>query len=227
MNLEILFDDDYLIAINKPPGILVHRTNISEDKVFILQLLRDQIGQRIYPVHRLDRGTSGVLVFGKSKESAALLAGQFREKKTQKTYLAIVRGFVKEKDTIDYPMAKEKGKPLQNAITSYKKLAQSELLFSVGKYPSSRYSFVEIQPETGRFHQIRKHFAHIRHPIINCKKHGDVKHNNYFRNELGISRMLLHASKLRLIHPIDNESIILKAPINLEFQNAMDLTRLS
>ena len=221
MSFEILFHDDHFIAINKPSGILVHRTKISEDEVFVLQLLRNQIGQRIYPVHRLDRGTSGVLIFGKSKESAALLAEQFREKKVQKTYLAIVRGFVNEEGMIDYPIAKEKGKPLQEAITNYKRIAVSELDFSVGKYPTSRYSYVKIQPQTGRFHQIRKHFTHIRHPIINCKKHGDVKHNNYWRKELRVSRMLLHASSLDFVHPIDNQMIKLESAFDEAFKKAL------
>lgn len=227
MIFEILFQDDHLIAINKPSGILVHRTRISEDEVFVLQLLRDQINQKIYPVHRLDRGTSGVLIFGKTKEAASLLASQFRDKKVQKTYWAVVRGYVEETGIIDYPIAKEKGKPLQEAITNYRKIAQSELNFSVGKYPTSRYSLVEIQPETGRFHQIRKHFAHLRHPVINCKKHGDVKHNNYFRKELGISRMLLHASQIVFAHPFDNQMIILNAQFDDEFKEALTITNLS
>ena len=104
---EILHDDEHLIAINKPPGMLVHRSRLSEDRVFVLQLLRDQIGQRLYPAHRLDRATSGVLVFGKDPASAAALGAQFMDKSLEKKYLAVVRGFVPEQDVIDYPLADE------------------------------------------------------------------------------------------------------------------------
>lgn len=223
MPFQILFEDEYFIAINKPPGILVHRTKISEDQVFVLQLLRNQIRKRVYPIHRLDRGTSGVLIFGKSKEAASKLSENFRNLDIEKTYLAIVRGYVKDEETIDYEIAKEKGKPLQNAVTHYKKLTQTELQIPVGRYPTARYSYVEIHPKTGRFHQIRKHFSHIRHPVINCKKHGDVKHNKFFKNELGIERLLLHASALKFTHPVDNEEIIIKAELEESFSTVLEI----
>jgi len=184
----ILYEDEHYIAIRKPCRILVHRTNISEDTVFVLQLLRDQINQRIYPVHRLDRATSGVLIFGKSSEAARLLGLQMQEKKIKKQYLAIVRGYVEDAATINYSLAPEPHKPKQEAVTHYQKIQQAEMLFSVGRYPTSRYSLVNIQLETGRRHQIRRHFSHLRHPIINDRRHGDVKHNNYFREVLGIKK---------------------------------------
>lgn len=220
-SFQILYQDDYFIAINKPCGILVHRTNISEDTVFVLQLLRDQIGQRIYPIHRLDRATSGTLIFGKDKESAGALAQQFRDKTIDKTYLAIIRGFVEAEGTIDYAYTLEPHRPKKDAITHYKCLAQSTLDFSVGKYPTSRYSYVSITLETGRRHQIRRHFAYLRKPIIGDKRYGDVKHNNYWRNNLGIGRMLLHAKSLSFVHPVSQEKIIIEAELNEEFKNAL------
>ncbi|MEM7371876.1 MAG: pseudouridine synthase [Bacteroidota bacterium] len=218
---EILTEDDDLIAINKPSGILVHRTTISEDTTFVLQLLRDQIGQRIYPVHRLDRGTSGVLLFAKHEQAASLLGEQFRHREVQKTYLAVIRGYVEERATIDYPLTSSTGtKPLPSR-THYQRLSQIDYPVAIGRYPSSRLSFVNIQPETGRWHQIRRHFSHIRHPIIGDKKHGDVKHNTYFREVLGVGRLLLHASELRLRHPLREEFIHIRTDLSPEWIDVM------
>jgi len=218
ITFDILYQDDHYVAINKPCRILVHRSAISEDKVFVLQLLRDQIGQKIYPIHRLDRATSGVLIFGKTSEAASLLGKQMQEHLVKKTYLAIVRGYVEERGTIDYALAPEPDKPKQEAITHYKKLHQSEMPFSVGRYPSSRYSLVEVTLETGRRHQIRRHFSHLRHPIINDRRHGDVKHNKYFEKVIGTERLLLHAQKMKLYHPIKEEIVEVIAPLGADFE---------
>ena len=217
----ILYEDDHYIAINKPPGILVHKTKISEDTQFVLQLLRDQIGQRIYPVHRLDRGTSGVLVFGKTKESAALLSEQFRAKTVSKKYLAIIRGYVEAEGTIDYPLEGKPHLPKQEAITHFKKLKETEMSFAVNRYPTSRYSLIEITLETGRRPQIRRHLAHVRHPVIGDKRHGDCKHNKYFSQTFHLNRMLLHASTFQFLHPISQKDILIKAAMDSEFERAI------
>lgn len=222
--LEILYEDDWFLAVNKPSGILVHRTGISEDKRFVLQLLRNQVGYRVYPIHRLDRGTSGVLLFGKLQEAAAFMGLQLRTREVRKQYLAIVRGFMDAQDTIDYPIADAPGEPKQEAVTHYRRLAQAEINTPVGRYATARYSLVEITPETGRFHQIRKHFSHLRHPVIGDKKHGDIKHNAYFREVLNIPRLLLHASQLAFPHP-QTADIMLKieAPLDSTFLAALEV----
>ena len=222
---EILHDDEHLIAINKPPGMLVHRSRLSEDRVFVLQLLRDQIGQRLYPAHRLDRATSGVLVFGKDPASAAALGAQFMDKSLEKKYLAVVRGFVPEQDVIDYPLADEEtGKGFQPAITHYRRLAQVLHDWPIGlRYPTARFSLVEVEPETGRRHQIRKHFAHLRHPVINDPRHGDVKHNKYFRENFGLTRLLLHARRLSLRHPATGEMLHIEAGLDAEFERGLQI----
>ncbi len=219
----ILFQDDDYVAINKPSGILVHKTNISEDTTFVLQGLRDQIKQRIYPVHRLDRGTSGVLIFGKNKEAAGLLGAQFRLKTVNKTYWAIIRGFVEASGIIDYPIASEKGKALKKAITHFKKIDQTEINQPVGRYPTARYTLIEAKPETGRFHQIRKHFAHLRHPVIGDKKHGDVKHNKFFKNTLELEGLLLHCLEMQFEHPFLKEGVKIEAPLRAAFEKAIQL----
>jgi tRNA pseudouridine65 synthase len=221
--LPILFEDDDFIAINKPIRLLVHRTPISEDRVFALQLLRDQIGQRIYPVHRLDRGTSGVLIFGKTKEAAAQLSTLLRDRLVSKTYLAIIRGFVEEEGVIDYPLSNKPNQAPQDALTRFKRIAQIEMPFHVNRYPTSRYSYVAIQPHTGRRHQIRRHFSHLRHPIIGDKKHGDVKHNNYFRNQFELDRLFLHSRSLEFIHPFRKDLLRIESPFDNQFKKALDL----
>jgi len=218
----ILFEDDHFVGINKPTGILVHRTPISEDKVFVLQLLRKQLQQRLYPVHRLDRATSGVLIFAKTSEAAAALATLFREKKVQKTYLAVVRGFLEAEGRIDYPLLHENGQLRQEAITFYQKLAEVELPIPIGRYQTARYSLLKIWLETGRRHQIRRHFSHLRHPIIGDKRHGDVKHNKYFQEQFNLPRLLLHAARLEFQHPFRQTPIALTASPDSLFLKALD-----
>ena len=214
--LEIIYQDDNYVAINKPHGLLVHRTKIAEEKTeFALQILRDQIGQRVYPVHRLDRKTAGVLIFGLNSEATKLLAKQFTERTTQKTYFAIVRGFSPEKGTINKPLKSEKGN-LQESETHFETIANFTLPIPMGKYPTCRYSFVKIQPKTGRMHQIRRHFNHISHPIIGDYKHGDYRHNQLFIKEFGQNVMYLHASSLSFIHPFEQKEITL----NTNFQSS-------
>ena len=220
---DIVFEDEWIIAINKPIGILVHRTSISEDTEFVLQLLRNQIKKRVYPIHRLDRATSGVLLFGKNKEVASLLNTSFRNHMVSKKYLAIVRGFVDEEARIDYPLKSDPFKPEQEAITNYRKLEQTTLDAAISRYPTSRYSLVEIKPQTGRQHQIRKHFAHLRHPVIGDKKHGDCKHNKYFYEVLQIPRMLLHASQLSIEHPFGGQQLCIEAPLDELFTKALTI----
>lgn len=218
MGLDIIYEDEHYVAINKPHGLLVHRTRIAEEKKeFALQMLRDQLKQKVYPLHRLDRGTSGVLLFAKSPEAATPLVQQFEERETGKVYYAIVRGYTPEAATIDNPIRPDKDhqhKLPQDAVTHYTRLATIELPIPVGRYATARYSLVQVKPETGRMHQIRKHFAHIRHYIIGDKKHGDWRHNKMFLEELNCPHMLLHAAELRFMHPYTGKDVLVKAPLS-------------
>ncbi|NEM98767.1 pseudouridine synthase [Pontibacter burrus] len=218
MGLDIIYEDEYYVAINKPHGLLVHRTRIAEEKKeFALQMLRDQLNQKVYPVHRLDRGTSGVLLFAKSPEAAAPLVQQFEERETGKVYYAIVRGYTPDAATIDNPIRPDKDhqhKLPQDAVTHYARLATIELPIPVGRYATARYSLVQVKPETGRMHQIRKHFAHIRHYIVGDKKHGDWRHNKMFLEELNCPHMLLHGAELQFKHPYTGQEVLVKAPLS-------------
>lgn len=235
--LEILYQDEYVVAINKPSGLLVHRswldTNATE---FAVQKLRDQIGQHVYPVHRLDRPTSGVLLFVLDKDSARHLMQQFIDHTTEKRYLAVVRGHLDE-GLLDYPLKyqydkiadknADKTKPPQEAITAYRCLAKTELPIPVGPYSASRYSLMELVPKTGRKHQLRRHMKHLRHPIVGDTSHGDGKHNTMFRENFDIHRLLLHAATLCFIHPKTLQKIEVYAPITGDFLRVLSAIHLS
>ncbi|MFC3414489.1 pseudouridine synthase [Algoriphagus hitonicola] len=223
--LEIIHEDEHLIAINKPAGLLVHRTSIAaeEQSEFAVQKLRDQIGSKVYPAHRIDRPTSGVLLFAKNPESLPLLKVQFAERLVSKKYLALVRGYLSEKEgRINYPLENERSKKLQEAITDYKVLEKIEIPFdTTGRYPTSRYSLVEMSPLTGRTHQIRRHLAHLRHYIIGDKKHGNNKQNHFFFTQFGLENLLLHAYQLELQHPWTKQEMSLKASIPDHFRTIL------
>ena len=223
--LEIVYQDDHLIAINKPHGLLVHRSSIANDaKEFALQLLRDQVNRHVSPVHRLDRKTGGLLLFAFEKDIEIAMHQQFQNGLVQKKYLAVVRGYAPDSLDIDYPLAKENG-TIQDAFTAFITLKRAELDIAFGKHSSSRYSLVEATPTTGRMHQLRKHFAHIFHPIIGDRKHGCNKQNKLFKEEWEMTTMLLHASELIFKHPVTNEEIHLKAPLQAEFIRVMELMK--
>ena len=227
--LDIIFQDEYIIAINKPSGLLVHRSMIDRHETrFALQILRDQINQYVYPVHRLDKPTSGVLVFALSSTIARKLSEQFQDKKIQKNYLAIVRGYTPLSGTINHPLKEKldkisdnksrKDKPPQEAISHYQRLATIEIPIFVDRYPSSRYSLVKVQPETGRKHQIRRHMKHIGHPIIGDAKHGKGIHNRFFQENYQCHRLLLSCTDMYFNHPVHNTKIHLHAPLDETFQ---------
>jgi len=221
MTLELLYHDEHLVVINKPSGLLVHRSEIDRhETAFALQLVRNQIGQRVYPVHRLDKPTSGVLVFAKQSETASALVEQWRQRDIEKHYLAIVRGYMPEFTHLDYAMSPpvdkyakhERVKPPQEAITDFTSLAQVELPIEIDKYPQSRYSLLDCRPHTGRKHQIRRHLKHLSHPIIGDARYGKGKHSRYFRDHFDAPRLLLHAWSLSMDHPITQAPLTFIAP---------------
>jgi len=222
--LPILLQDEHLVAIHKPPGLLMHRSPISRDTVFVLQTLRDQIGQRVYPVHRLDRATSGVLLFGLSPEAAQKVVQQFEARTVEKEYRALARGWVEDAGVIDHPVADEEGNNIpQEAVTDYRCLQRGELPFEVDRYPTSRYSLVSVSPRTGRRQQIRRHFKHISHHLIGDTTHGNGKHNRFFREQFGIHRLMLTSQVLAFDHPYTNQRIRLQAMQELEWQRLSDI----
>jgi tRNA pseudouridine65 synthase len=211
MALPILYRDEHLIAIHKPAGLLVHRTALDRHETrFAVQLLRDQIGQHVWPVHRLDRGTSGVLLFALNPDSLRAAAAQFEAGSVAKQYLAIVRGWPDAAGDIAHPLPRildkaDRGHPdalnaPQEARTRYQNLAQCELAISDGRYPTSRYALLALQPETGRRHQLRRHLKHIAHPIIGDATYGKGPHNRAIAQFTGHARLLLACTELQLLN---------------------------
>lgn len=203
----ILAQDESYVVIDKPSGFHVHQPEypnrrVSRD-VVCLGLLRNQLNQYVYPAHRLDVGTSGILLFALSSESASKFGKVFRENRAQKTYYAVVRGYLTEdKGRIEIPLESDSTGELYNAITDYEVISKVELPFAVGKrHPTTRYSLVKVMPVTGRFHQIRRHFARLSHPVIGDCMHGDSHHNRFFREQLGVSGLMLRASALEIDEP--------------------------
>ncbi len=230
--LSVLYRDEHLIAIDKPAGLLVHPSWIDRHETrCAMMMLRDQIGQYVYPVHRLDKPTSGILLFALSPEIARSLTDAFTHKRVEKRYLAVVRGFVDETGVIDHPLQEKldritdrkarQDKPPQAAVTEYRRLATLELPVRVDRYPSSRYSLLEARPLSGRKHQIRRHFKHIAHPIIGDTSYGKSNHNRLFAKRFDCHRLLLAASRLELPHPITGEPLRLEAGLDPCFSSVM------
>ncbi|MBK9254767.1 MAG: pseudouridylate synthase [Saprospiraceae bacterium] len=216
--MEILFEDDFLIAVNKPHGVFVHRSSLDKEAdVFVLQQVRDYVGSFVHLVHRLDRKTSGVLLLAKSAEIHSEMSKAFAGREVSKKYLAIVRGYTEDAGMIDYAITNDRGK-LQDAETHYKTIDRTEINISSGKFPTSRYSLVELSPVTGRQHQLRKHMSHIFHPIIGDRPHGCNKQNKFFLEHFKMDTMLLHASYLEFIHPIGQNTVQISCPVQDEFR---------
>lgn len=207
--LEILHQDDVLVAVQKPPGLLVHRTRLdARESRFCVQLLRDQLGQEVYPCHRLDKPTSGVLLFALDPETLQHLNALFADGAVEKTYHALVRGWIPGEGCLDYPLkplredskasAKAGAKP---ARTAYRPLQRFEIPVPIGPHPTARCCLVELKPRTGRRHQLRRHMAHLRHPVIGDTRHGDGAWNRLFRDRFPCHRLLLEAVELHFRHP--------------------------
>ena len=230
--LEILYQDEVLVAVNKPAGMLVHRSWLDRHETqFVMQTLRDQIGQRVYPIHRLDRPTSGVLLFALNSEIANLLCKQFEQKQIEKQYLAVVRGYVTGHGEIDYPLKvqldkiadkfSQPDKAPQSAVTFYEGLQTVEMPYGVGRYATSRYSLVRLIPQTGRKHQLRRHMKHIFHPILGDTQYGDLHQNRALMEHTGCARLLLHAEKLTFVHPLTQRPMTIQAGLDAQWQNLM------
>ncbi|MCK0715944.1 tRNA pseudouridine(65) synthase TruC [Chromohalobacter sarecensis] len=218
--LPILYQDERMVAVHKPSGMLVHRSAIAADaQVFALQTLRNQLGRHVYPVHRLDRPTSGLLLFALDPEMAKALGEEFTAHRVHKRYLAVVRGVGPEQDVLDYGLREEDGKrpksemPEQAAWTAVRRLDSVELPVCIDRYPQVRYSLMEAQPWTGRRHQIRRHLSRRGYPIIGDAKHGKGAHNRFFRDHLESPRLLLAAVGMTLWHPERQRTLHIDAPL--------------
>jgi len=226
--LTVLYRDEHIVVIDKPAHLLVHRSALDRHETrFAVQMLRDQIGHHVWPAHRLDRGTSGVLLFGLSAGTAASLGQQFAAGTVGKRYLAVVRGHPPETGCIDHPLSRQRdayefagdacSNEAQAALTRFRRLATTELPFAVDRYPSSRYALLEVSPVTGRRHQIRRHLKHIAHPVIGDATYGKGRHNRFFAEHFGCRRLLLACTVLAFTHPASGAALEIKSPVSGEF----------
>ncbi|MBL3825047.1 MULTISPECIES: pseudouridine synthase [unclassified Marinobacter] len=231
--LTVLFRDDHLLVVHKPAGLLVHRSPIDRHETeFALQYARGlNDGRHVYPVHRLDRPTSGILVFARDSDTARTLGMAMMAGEVAKTYLAMVRGWPPEQGEIDYALREEpedrrlKGveQPVRDALTHYRTLATTEIPVEIEKYPTSRYAVVELCPKTGRKHQLRRHMKHINHPIIGDANHGRGRHNRYFAERFGQGRLMLAATGMAFRHPASGEPLTISAPPEESFLEVLSI----
>jgi tRNA pseudouridine65 synthase len=231
--LPVLYQDEHLVAVNKPSGLLVHRSVIDRhEPENAMKIVRDQVGRWVFPVHRLDKSTSGVLMFALDRETARRMTLLFSDAKVSKTYLAVVRGFTSEADRIDHPLkdrwdkmtGQRAGKEpsWKDAVTDYRRLATVELPHPVGRYASARFSLVQAAPLTGRNHQIRRHMKHVFHPVIGDTTYGDGVQNAFFRRHLQCRRLLLHARSISFSHPCTGRPLPIEAPLDAAFSRLLD-----
>ncbi len=228
--LEILYQDEYIVVVNKPSGLLVHKSMIDRhERFYAMKMLRDQLGGKwVYPLHRLDKPTSGVLVFALSSEYAREFSKVFANHDLKKSYIAVVRGYTDKEGVIDHPLKEkldkitdakaDQDKAAQEALTAYKRLASIELPFAVGRYDTVRYSLVQLWPQTGRKHQLRRHMKHISHHILGDTKYGRGEHNKLIRKEFGLHRLMLHAYTMELYHPYKKEYLFFRADFDAIFR---------
>lgn len=232
--LPLLYRDDALVVVHKPSGLLVHRTALDRwERRFALQILRDQIGQKVFPVHRLDKATSGILIFALSSEVARTMSEMFAGTLIHKEYRAIVRGHAVPYVLVDHPLKEEidsYADPLasldreeQSALTEVRGLEWFELPLQVDKYATSRYSLVECRPKTGRRHQIRRHLRRLNHPIVGDSTYGAGVHNRYFRRHFDNDRLLLACTAMSFAHPVTGEHLSIECAPSDDFLRVHDL----
>ncbi len=204
-SIRILHRDSSLLWIAKPSGMAVHRGD-ARDPITAIDVVRDLIGAQVYTVHRLDRATSGVMVFALSAEAARHVGAAFAEGRVQKRYLALVRGIPKVPEgLVDHAIERREDGPKVPARTAWRVLASV-----VDPGP---YALVEARPQTGRRHQIRRHLKHLSHPLIGDVRYGKGDHNRLFRERFGLHRLALHAADLELAHPETGEQTRFSAPV--------------
>lgn len=216
-DLDTLFRDDYILIINKPTGLLTHRSKLSSDRDSVVDQLKQSFQSAPSPVHRLDRATSGLIICAFDSETASILGDSFSSGAVHKKYEAVVRGYTEPLGEIDRPLSKDGEGELQESFSEFRRLGTCEIPVANNKYKTSRYSHIEVSPRTGRFHQIRRHMAGIGHPIVGDTSHGDLRHNRLIANYWGNDRLLLHCRSLEFLHPRTGEKMF----VQTELPNSM------
>lgn len=214
MSLEIIYQDSYCLLVTKPNNVLVHHAHHSRNKIdekSLVQLIEDQLGSRYFPIHRLDRKTSGIILLASKKEYVSTFQALFTNKEIKKIYYGVVRGYSQENRIIDSPVKGRDALVYKEAETYLKRLDKIELNIPVKPYDSSRYSLVELTPTTGRMHQLRIHMNKLSTPLINDPKYGDKNHDTMYGEQFGWTNLFLHAGSLAFTHPFSNQELVLKS----------------
>lgn len=230
--LPVVYQDQHIVAIYKPAGLLVHRSPIDKHETrFAVQLLRDQLGQHVFPLHRLDRPTAGLLLFALDSATASAMNAQMMANGMQKSYRALVRGYVKAPGMVDYALKyrwdkyadadRTQAVAPQTAHSDYWPLAHYELPFAVGRYPSARYSWLGLTPHTGRKHQLRRHMLHLRHPIVGDTTHGDGRQNEFLRQQFHQHRLMLVCTSMGFYHPVSGEWLTIATQVDSEIEQLL------
>jgi tRNA pseudouridine65 synthase len=211
--LRILYQDEACAVVDKPSGMIVHRGWANDDRD-LLRVTRDALGRYVYPLHRLDRGASGAVLFALNEDAARILNRSFADRSMDKRYLALTRGHPPEHGLIDHPIPRAPGEERVPAQTEY---------FRIGTF--ERYALVVALPKTGRLHQIRRHLKHVSCPLIGDVRYGKGEHNRLFREQYALDRLALHAAALRFVHPLTGQRVTVRAPLLGSFADC--LSRLS
>lgn len=220
--LTILFRDEHMLAVDKPTGLAVHRSELTgADDDFLVDRLRRETGRNWYLAHRLDRATSGVILLAADSQVAGALGEQFMSRAVRKTYLAVCRGWPESPGTIEHPLDAPGRPDPKPATTNYRVLATHTWDIAMGRYPQQRYALVAVEPVTGRYRQIRRHFKHVSHHLIGDTSEGRGDHNRLFRQHLRVHRMLLHAWRVAFAHPVTGEPLALEAPLDAEWRRVL------
>ncbi len=223
--LSLLYLDEHLLVVDKPAGLLAHASKMAADvDTDLLDQLRQQVAGEVFLVHRLDRATSGLVLAARTREAASVLGKQFMARTVEKSYLAVCRGWPPETGLIDYALGDVRpNSPKKPALTRYRRLATVEVPIALGKYAQQRYALMAVDPESGRYRQIRKHFHHISHHLIGDTSHGRSEHNRLFQSQWQVGRLLLHARRLAFDHPVDGRHLSFEAPLDTAMQRVIDI----
>lgn len=233
---KVLYCDDWYIAVEKPAGLFVHRSDADRsNQDVLLPELQQQLAQRLYVVHRLDRPTSGLLLLAKSSHAASLMAPLFAHRQVAKRYMAVVRGFLPDDGTCEIPLVPEKGRGLPSthpfatpkpATTNWKIQSRFDLPVENARYPTTRCTLVNVFPKSGRFHQIRRHFNYLGYPILGDTQHGDSRLNRILaQSRWAVRHMLLTAASLSFNHPITQNRLTIACPLNSDFKHFLSESR--
>jgi tRNA pseudouridine65 synthase len=225
---DVLFQDEHFVVIDKPEGFHVHQPEWrgvkAKPELVVLQQLRDQLGVHLYPVHRLDVPTSGCLLMAMNSKIASIISKQIMSQKFHKTYIGVVRGWPKDFLEITLPLESEDKTKLLEAHTKLRRIHSIEIPEPVGiRHTTARYSIVELEPLTGRFHQLRRHLNRISHPLVGDVMHGDRHHNHFFSERLFINGLCLRASQLKFEHPVSGQTVEIKAPLNTKWKHVFEV----